>query len=133
MSANADGTGVTALTSNSVDDIDPAWSPDGKKIAFARSNGSVYEIWTMNADGSGQTLVVQQSKSVTHPTWSPAQNKLVFQYEFSATDDDIYAADTSGLNTNVAALVTTGHQRTRPRLGAGRQPDRLHEIQHVER
>ena len=101
MVANADGTGVTPLTSNSVNDIDPAWSPDGKKIAFARANGSVYEIWTMNADGSSQTLVVQQAKSVTHPTWSPAQNKLVFEYAFSATDDDIYAADSTGLNSGV--------------------------------
>jgi Tol biopolymer transport system component len=112
VSANADGTGVTALTSNSVDDIDPAWSPDGKKIAFARANGAIYEIWTMNADGSGQTLVVQQSKSVTHPTWSPAQNKLVFQYAFSATDDDIWAADASGLNAGIVQLaVTTINER----------------------
>ena len=105
--ANADGTGVTPLTSNSVNDIDPAWSPDGKKIAFARANGSVYEIWTMNADGSSPTLVVQQSKSVTHPTWSPAGNKLVFEYAFSATDDDIWAADSTGLNSGVITLATT--------------------------
>jgi TolB protein len=107
VSANPDGSGLIALTSNSVDDIDPAWSPDGTKIAFARFNGSVYEIWTMNANGSGQTAVVQQSKSVTHPTWSPAGNKLVFQYAFSASDDDIWAADSTGLNSGVTQLATT--------------------------
>ena len=62
----------------------------------------------MNADGSGQTPVVQLGKSTTHPTWSPAGNKLVFKYAFSATDDDIYSADSSGLNSNVAGLATTG-------------------------
>src|SRR3954452_12683424 len=49
-----DGSGSVALTSNTVDDKDPAWSPDGKKIAFAHFNSgtSLFEIWTMNADGS---------------------------------------------------------------------------------
>src|SRR5262249_32809346 len=32
---NADGTGFTQLTSNSVKDYAPAWSPDGSLIAFA--------------------------------------------------------------------------------------------------
>jgi len=103
--SNADGTGITPLTINSVNDIDPAWSPDGRKIAFARFNGTYYEIWTMNADGSGQTAVVQLGKSTTHPTWSPAGNKLLFTYAFSASDDDIYAADSTGLNSNTAAFV----------------------------
>lgn len=105
--SNADGSAVTALTNNSVDDVDPAWSPDGTKIAFARFNGSVFEIWTMNADGTGQTAVVQLGKSTTHPTWSPAGNKLVFTYAFSGTDDDIYAADSSGVNSNVTPLAQT--------------------------
>jgi TolB protein len=112
VTSNADGTATTALTSNSVNDIDPAWSPDGKKIAFARFNGSYYEIWTMNADGSGQTVVVQQGKSTTHPAWSPAGNKLLFTLAFSASDDDIYAADSTGLNANLVSVATSGlHER----------------------
>ena len=68
----------------------------------------------MNADGSGQTAVVQTGNSTTHPTWSPAGNKLVFTYAFSGTDDDIYAADSSGLNSNIIQLATTGSNERDP-------------------
>ena len=48
---NADGSNPVNLTNNSASDITPAWSPDGKKIAFARNE----TIWVMNSDGSMQT------------------------------------------------------------------------------
>ena len=33
---NADGTGQAPLTANTVADGNPAWSPDGTRIAFER-------------------------------------------------------------------------------------------------
>ena len=32
---NADGSSQTRLTNNSFADLEPAWSPDGTKIAFS--------------------------------------------------------------------------------------------------
>src|SRR5882724_3501608 len=57
---NADGTGLTQLTTDPADDSCPAWSPDGTKIAFASLRNPVqgdvnYEIYVMNPDGSNQT------------------------------------------------------------------------------
>ena len=42
------------LTSSSGDNTDPAWSPDGKKIAFESTRDNASTIYLMNGDGSAQ-------------------------------------------------------------------------------
>ena len=61
---NVDGTGLRQLTDNFVHDSMPDWSPDGGKIAFARTAGGVEEIYAMNADGSGQTRMTETKSGV---------------------------------------------------------------------
>ena len=50
---NADGSNVRRLTKHRALDYWPAWSPDGKRIAFTSNRDGNYEIYVMNADGSG--------------------------------------------------------------------------------
>ncbi len=55
---NADGTDVQRLTSNSVPDLTPTFSPDGQQILFHRLVGVLgsgnQELFIMNADGTDQ-------------------------------------------------------------------------------
>jgi dipeptidyl aminopeptidase/acylaminoacyl peptidase len=58
---NSDGSGQTFLTqtppiqgTTPVNNVAPAWSPDGRSIAFLSDRGSDWRIYVMNADGSGQ-------------------------------------------------------------------------------
>ena len=68
---NADGSGQRRLTRTAGHERSPAWSPDGRKIAFTRSPGGVY---VMNADGSGKRRLA----AGTAPSWSPDGRKIAF-------------------------------------------------------
>ena len=72
---NADGSGQTRLTNNPADDREPAWSPDGSRIAFARN----FEIYVMNADGTGQTQLTHKGTGGDEwPAWSPDGTRIAF-------------------------------------------------------
>lgn len=70
----------------------PAWSPDGRRIAFRRASGpdtdglaGVVGIYIMNADGSRLRRVTQHSipgrAEDSDPQWSPDGRQLVFERE----------------------------------------------------
>jgi WD40 repeat protein len=71
-----DGSDVSRLTSNDVDQ-DPAWSPDGSKIAFVRGFWDQSAgIYVMNADGTGVERLGPQN--VEGPAWSPDGSEIAF-------------------------------------------------------
>jgi TolB protein len=75
---NANGTGVTRLTTNRAEDGAPAWSPDGKKIAFESSRDGNWEIYVMNSDGSAQIRLTNNPARDLRPAWSPDGKKIAF-------------------------------------------------------
>jgi Tol biopolymer transport system component len=88
----ADGSGQTRLTSNPADDREPAWSPDGSTIAFARN----FEIYVMDATGSGQTQLTHNTGGGDEfPTWSPDGSKIAFT-RYGAPLGAIYVANADG-------------------------------------
>ena len=75
---NADGSGRRQLTDGQGDDSDPAWSPDGSKLAFASRRGGMRDIFFVNADGTGLRRITNDSFVETKPTWSPDGSELAF-------------------------------------------------------
>lgn len=75
---NADGSGFERLTGDEGDDADPAWSPDGREIAYTSYRDKQRDIYVMNADGSGVRRVTSDSYNDYGPTWSPDGTKIAF-------------------------------------------------------
>jgi class 3 adenylate cyclase len=75
---NADGSGLTQLTADAAEDIEPTWSPDGSRIAFTSRRDGNREIYVMNADGTGQTRLTNDPADDFHPDWSPAGDLIAF-------------------------------------------------------
>jgi dipeptidyl aminopeptidase/acylaminoacyl peptidase len=93
------GGGQARLTTDPADDLDPAWSPDGRRIAFVaqRLDSNVTDIWTVNADGSGLKPVTHSSSSNKAPSWSPDGTRIVYEKdEFFGHDTDLYTIAAGG-------------------------------------
>jgi Tol biopolymer transport system component len=75
----ADGSGLRNRTPKPVGTYAaPAWSPDGRKIAFVSERDGNSEIYVMNADGSGQRNLTRNPAYDADPAWSPDGRKLAF-------------------------------------------------------
>jgi len=109
------GDNLRRLTDNLVSDFAPAWSPEGKKIAFASIRGGNTDVYVMDADVCEASTVVDpgcpdpevirltnDSAVDQVPVFSPDGSKIAFQ---SARDgnQEIYLmnADGTGAPTNL--------------------------------
>ena len=119
---NADGSGPTRLTNNAAADVEPAWSPDGSRIAFASTRDGNFEIYVMNADGSNQTRLTNNAAADDQPAWSPDGTRIAFKSNRDGIERDLR-------HERQRHRPDPAHQqrgeRLRSRLVARRHPDRL--------
>lgn len=73
-----DGVSVIQLTNDEADYAFPAFSPDGKQIAFCSTRAGEWDIYTMNIDGKNVVQITNDPMQHIHPSFSPDGTRLVY-------------------------------------------------------
>ena len=87
------------------DAFNPAWSPDGARIAFDASWSGPRRIWIADARGrNAQQVTTDDSEATSHvrPRWSPDGARIVFQ-NIEGTKSDVRIVD---VQTRAAKWIT---------------------------
>lgn len=84
------------------EDVQPAWSPDGQRIAYRSNN----EIYVVRADGTEATRVTHHPGRDSAPTWSPDGSRIAFISDRDGDPEIFVNADGSGLRqlTSIGVL-----------------------------
>jgi TolB protein len=115
------GTNVRHLTSDPGEEESPAFSPDGKQIAYEGPGvgDNASNIWVMNADGSGKRKVTVErrlpgdSRLNYDPAFSPGGRRIVFVRGYGQKDSayDLYAIGVDGTGLRPVFDSSTAHPR----------------------
>ncbi len=76
---NPDGSGLTNITQNPANDLDPYWSADGFRIVFRSNRDDNPEIYVMDEDGGNPTRLTNHPAQDFQPSISPDGRTVLFQ------------------------------------------------------
>jgi Tol biopolymer transport system component len=101
--AAADGSDPRMITDEIGIQYNPAWSPDGKLLAFVGGHGrNTYELYVVAADGASPARITHNRSHEFWPAFRPDGGRLA--YVSDATGDlEIW---TSGIHGEEAAAIT---------------------------
>jgi len=105
----ANGGATRAITGGMPFDSQPAFSPDGKRIAFLSDRAGPEDVWLVTPDGSGARPVTRMTGDVilTSPSWS-ADGKTIFvsQYHPGHVAFELLAIDVASGQVKVIVPIT---------------------------
>ena len=91
----SDGMGTVRVTNDLSRDTDPAWSPDGTRIAYTSERDGWRGIYVVNEDGSAVKRLTPLTWDSFHPTWSPDGTRIAF-VSVRDGNPDVYVMNADG-------------------------------------
>jgi TolB protein len=110
------GDALLRLTNDPLFDACPAWSSDGKRLAFChgvQAQTGIIDVWTMKANGTDKFQVTDLGGRSFFPDWSPNGSRIAFNSRpAGATSFHLYAINPDG--SGLVQLTTGAANETYP-------------------
>ncbi len=116
---NNDGTGLRRITHDAGDHLQPAWSPDGGKLAYAaaistsQQFSNTFQLFVTDLNGNAEQITNAEGVDYQYPSWSRDGKKLVFAADPTGAYE-IYAMDFAARDAK--PLTKSGDPSTQPRF-----------------
>src|SRR5262245_52840736 len=69
---------ATRITSGQAYDMQPAFAPDGRKLAFVSDRNGSENVWVANADGThARAITTTERENYMSPTWAPDNEYVI--------------------------------------------------------
>jgi TolB protein len=92
------------ITKKTRDNTCPAWSPDGKKIAYSAMASGTRQIWVYNLETGEEIQLTDGNGHKENPAWAPNSLHLLFN-SCTANFAELYMIN---LNQKKAVKITSG-------------------------
>lgn len=66
------------LTNDAYIDMDPAWSPDGKRIVYASDRNGGIDLWIRTLKTNTDSCLLDLPEDINFPSWSPDGKQIAF-------------------------------------------------------
>jgi Tol biopolymer transport system component/imidazolonepropionase-like amidohydrolase len=66
------------LTADPALDTAPAWSPDGRSLAYVSDRSGTMNVWTRDVQTGAERQLTQLTTAATFPAWSPDAARIAF-------------------------------------------------------
>ena len=114
-----DGSGSSAATrvaGGAAFEMQPRFSPDGKRIAFTSDRDGLWNIWTMDVDGKNAKQISRDRRwFINSPTWSPDGEYIYARRHFVAERSlgagEIWMYHSSGPSDGLQVTERNGPQK----------------------
>jgi TolB protein len=93
-----DGSEAKALTDTKGNNLFPASSPDGRRIAFSSDRDGVQHLYVMDTDGKNLKQLTKGQEPCRGPAWSPDGKRIAFTRHINGTSPNVHVMDADGAN-----------------------------------